>query len=85
MRTTIDLAGPSLRDLKQLQKEENKTLGQLVSELVASGIAARKSGKARRRFKWISRPMGARVDLRDKDAVYRVVDEGLPGAKRGKR
>ena len=89
MRTTIDLDGPILRHLKHLQKEENKTLGQLVSELVAGGLAARKAGKERRRFKWISRPMGARVDLRDKDAVFRsldqAIDPGLNKAKRGKR
>ena len=85
MRTTIDLDGPILRDLKRLQKKENKTLGQLVSELVAGGLAARQAGKGRRRFKWISRSMGARVDLHDKDAVYRVLDEKLSGAKRGKR
>ena len=77
MRTTIDLDGPILRDLKRLQKEENKTLGQLVSELVAGGLAARKAGKEQRRFKWISRPMRARVDLRDKDAVYRSLDQAL--------
>ena len=89
MRTTIDLDDPILRDLKQLQKQENKTLGQLVSELVAGGLAARKAGKEPRRFKWISRPMGARVDLRDKDAVYRALDQARDQnphkAKHGKR
>ena len=86
MRTTIDLDGPILRDLKRLQKKERKTLGQLVSELVAGGLAARKaSGAERRRFKWISRPMGARVDLRDKDAVYSVLDQGSHETGHGKR
>jgi hypothetical protein len=47
MRTTIDLDGPILRDLKRLQKKENKTLGELVSELVAGGLAARNSGLKR--------------------------------------
>jgi len=75
MRTTIDLDGPILRDLKRLQKQEKKTLGELVSELVAGGLAARKAGKERSRFKWISQPMGANVDLRDKDAVYRALDQ----------
>ena len=75
MRTTIDLDGSILRDLKRLQKEEKKTLGQLVSELVASGLAARKAGKEQRRFRWISRPMHARFDLRDKDAVYRSLEQ----------
>ena len=86
MRTTIDLDGPILRDLKRLQKKEKKTLGQLVSELVAGGLAARRaSGTARHRFKWISRPMGARVDLRDKDAVYAALDRSSHETKQGKR
>ena len=85
MRTTIDLDGPILRDLKRLQKEENKTLGQLVSELVASGLAARKARKEQGRFKWISKAMTARVNLRDKDAVYRSLDQPLdPDMHKGK-
>jgi hypothetical protein len=75
VRTTIDLAEPVLRDLKRLQKEEKKPLGQLVSELVAAALAARrKPGHGPSTFAWVSRPMQARVDLRDKDAVYRALD-----------
>ena len=85
MRTTIDLDGPILRDLKRLQQQENKTLGELVTELVAGGLAARKTGKARSRFKWVSRPMGAKVDLRDKDAVYRALDQNPRGTRHTKR
>jgi hypothetical protein len=85
VRTTIDLDGPILRDLKRLQKLEKKTLGQLVSELVAGGIAARISGQERQRFKWISRPMGAQVDLQDKDALYRALNDNSPGPAKAKR
>ena len=75
MRTTIDLDGPILRELKRLQKSEGKSLGRLVSDLLASALAHRKSARSRpASFAWVSRPMGARVDLRDKDAVQAILD-----------
>jgi hypothetical protein len=75
MRTTIDLDASVLRELKRLQKREGKALGPLVSDLVAQALALRKaSSKSGRPFTWISRPMGARVDLADKAAVYAVLD-----------
>jgi hypothetical protein len=82
MRTTIDFDEPILRDLKRLQKKENKTLSQLVSELVARGMAARNERKEQRPFKWIARPMRARVDLRDKDELYRSLDHPVDQAAR---
>ena len=86
MRTTIDLDAPILRDLKRLQKLEKKTLGQLVSELVASALATRKAhGTDQGGFKWISRPMAARVDLRDKDAVNQAMDRDTRDAKGHRR
>ncbi len=76
MRTTIDLDGPILRELKRLQKVEGKSLGQLVSDLLATALASRKAAPAaQRKFRWISRPMGARVDLGDKEAVYGALDD----------
>lgn len=75
MRTTIDLDEPVLRDLKRIQKVEGKSLGRLVSELLAQALSARKSKvMARQSFEWISQPMGARVDLADKDAVQALLD-----------
>ena len=79
MRTTVDLDDPILRELKRVQKQENKTLGQLVSELVAAGLAARRKPAGQQApFTWIHRPMHARVDLRDKDALYRALDDSPP-------
>jgi hypothetical protein len=82
VRTTIDLEESVLRDLKRLQKEEKKTLGQLVSELVVAALASRKKHRGGPSgFVWISRPMGARVDLRDKDALYRALEDDAAGGK----
>jgi hypothetical protein len=75
MRTTIDLDEPILRELKRVQRQENKTLGQLVSELVAAALAARRKPTGPpASFTWLSRPMQARVDLRDKEALFAAMD-----------
>jgi hypothetical protein len=85
MRTTIDVDDAILRELKRIQKREGKALGALVSELVAQALASRKAATAPPRpFTWLSRPMGARVNLGDKDAVYAVLDrpDDEPGRER---
>lgn len=39
MRTTIDIDDPVLKDLKRLQKRQGKSLGRLVSDLLAQALA----------------------------------------------
>lgn len=79
MRTTLDIDDPILRDLKRLQQREGKSLGRLVSDLLAQSLAAqRMAPPAPAAFRWVSQPMGARVDLRDKDAVRDALDDERP-------
>lgn len=74
-RTTIDIDAPILRDLKRLQKRERKSLGRLVSDLLAQALGPRATlPSLDHQFSWISRPMGARVDLADKDAVRAALE-----------
>lgn len=73
-RTTIDIDAAVLQALKRRQKREGKTLGELVSELLASALD-RQEEPAPAPFTWISRSMRARVDLEDKEAVRRVLEE----------
>jgi ribosomal 50S subunit-associated protein YjgA (DUF615 family) len=76
MRTTVDIDDPVLKDLKKLQKREGKSLGRLISDLLAQAIGERKSAKARRRpIQWISKDMGARVDVADTEAVYSAMEK----------
>jgi hypothetical protein len=76
MRTTLDIDDPILRDLKQLQQREGKSLGRLVSDLLAASLAARREAPAEPpAFHWAHQAMAARVDLRDKDAVLDAMDE----------
>jgi hypothetical protein len=75
MRTTVDLDAPLVREVKRIQKLEGKAFGRIVSELVALGLRARKTrASARPGFHWTSQPMGARVDLADKEALRAVLD-----------
>ena len=80
-RTTVDIDGPVLEDLKRIQKLEGTSLGRTASDLLAEAISRYGSSRRKpRRFRWISRPMKARVDLADKEAVRAAADEGLLSA-----
>jgi hypothetical protein len=74
-RTTVDIDASVVRELKRLRKREGKTLGQLISQIVAAALAREVEGEAERRpFAWTARAMGARVDLEDKEAVRAAVE-----------
>ena len=77
MRTTIDLESPVLEELKRVQLEEGVSLGKLASRLLADALAIRRQkGTKEVKLVWNAGRMGALVDLADKDAVYRVLDQG---------
>lgn len=73
-RTTADIDDGVLKELKLKAKREGKSLGTVISEIAA---AALKSPPERpdRTPRWISRPMHARIDLADKEALNAVLDE----------
>jgi hypothetical protein len=73
-RTTLDIDTPLLRELKKLQAQERRSLGKIVSQLLAEALARRKSAPELSKLQWTSRPMHALVDLSDKEAVYSVLD-----------
>ena len=76
MRTTLDIDDPVLRDLKRLQQRQGLSLGRLASDLLAKALVEqRKPALAAPAFRWISRPMGARVDLADASALLDAMDE----------
>ncbi|MEU6696738.1 hypothetical protein [Pseudonocardia sp. NPDC046786] len=76
MRTTVDIDGSVLMQLKKLQQRRRTTLGALMSELLAKALEdeMRAEGPAARPLDWTSAPMGARVDLDDRDAVLDLLD-----------
>ena len=72
-RTTIDIDPSVLRDLKRRQKREGKSLGRLVSELLAVALTDAVE-KPPLPFEWTSENMGVGVDLEDKEAVRRALE-----------
>ena len=85
MRTTIDIDAPVLKELKRLQEREGKSLGRLVSDLLAAALKRRAAKpKAPVELRWTAHPMGARVDLADREAIFSVM-EPRPPRRAGKR
>jgi hypothetical protein len=73
-RTTLDIDAPLLRELKKLQEKEGRSLGKIVSQLLAEALARRKTPPELPNFQWVSRPMHALVVTSDKEAVYGILD-----------
>jgi hypothetical protein len=74
-RTTLDIDASILRELKRLKKRAGKSLGELASELLAVALSRRPEPREAAKPKdWTARPMNARVDLEDKEAVRAVLD-----------
>ena len=78
MRTTVDIDDPVLREVKRLHEKEGRSMGAIISELLADALARRRSASRPPAFRWASRAMRARVDLADKDAVNAVLDADRP-------
>lgn len=79
MRTTVNIDDPVLKELKKLQKERGKSLGRLISDLLAQALRERKQADKRPRARrWISRRMGVRMDPADKEALYAALDRKAP-------
>ncbi|MDE2758387.1 MAG: antitoxin [Acidobacteriota bacterium] len=74
MRTTLDIDDPILRNLKQLKKKQGKSMGRLVSDLLVRALREDANSAASPPPVWIAKPMGARVNLSDKEEVYRILD-----------
>ena len=76
MRTTVDIDAPILKDLKKIQQKEGKSLGRLISDLLARALGERKSEKTSAKpLRWISKGMAARIDLADHEALYAAMEQ----------
>ena len=75
MRTTLDLASPVLEELKSLRDKEGGSLGSLASRLLAEALTAKRAlAPAVPEFRWETQAMSDKVNLADKEAVYRALD-----------
>ncbi len=68
-RITMDIGAPILREIRALQKKEGRSVGKIVSQLLAEAIARRKLPSKAPSFTWVARPMRALVDIADKEAL----------------
>ncbi|HEX9892240.1 MAG TPA: ribbon-helix-helix protein, CopG family [Actinomycetota bacterium] len=73
-RTTVSIDASVLRALKRRARDEGKSLGQVMSELLAPALRAQKRAGEAPAVRWRSRAMEARVDLEDRDAVMEALD-----------
>ena len=75
MRTTIDIDDPILNQIKALQRQDGRSLGRLVSDLLAKALATEGVREASPQyFQWIAKSLNPRVDLDDKDAIRDLLD-----------
>lgn len=70
----MDIDDPILREVKAIHEKEGRSMGAVISELLADALARRRKRAERPSFRWNSRPMKARVDLADKQTVYAALD-----------
>jgi hypothetical protein len=78
MRTTLDIEDPILKEVRAIHEREGRSMGAVVSELLAEALARRRPSRARPSFRWTSRPMKPLVDLTDKETVYAALDADRP-------
>ena len=77
MRTTLSIDTPILDEVKRIQRAEGGSLGRGVTQLLSEALVRRKNrSEDSVRLEWISKPMSARVDLDDREAVYAILDGG---------
>ncbi|HVT44364.1 MAG TPA: hypothetical protein VMT00_08235 [Thermoanaerobaculia bacterium] len=75
-RTTLDIDDPVLQEIREIQKREGGSLGKVVSRLLADAVASgQRKDERSSGFRWHSQAMIARIDLRDKDALFALLDE----------
>lgn len=78
MRTTVDIDQPILNDLKRLQKREGKSLGRLMSDLLAEALGRRRArAEPPQPFTWNTTRGRPLVDLADKDRLYEILDADI--------
>ena len=86
MRTTVDIDDPILKDLKKIQQKKGKSLGRLISDLLAQALGERQSAKIPTKSpQWFSKPMRTRIDLADREALYAAMDEESRVSDRSKK
>lgn len=72
-KITVDIDAHLLKELKTLQKREKRSLGQIMSQLLAEALFQRRKAPRVAKLHWVSRDMKARIDFSDKEALYTLL------------
>jgi plasmid stability protein len=73
-RTTVNLDASVLRDLKRRAKDEGKSLGDVISQILAATLTKGSRTPTPSAIRWHAAPMGPpKVDLEDKEAVRQAL------------
>jgi hypothetical protein len=84
MKTTLVIPDPIFRNLKRKAAGRGETLSQLVTACLRLGLGKpRKPGPARRLPSFSAGP--PKVDIADRDALYRVLDADRNARRHGNR
>ena len=73
-RTTVNIDAPILAELKRLQQREGKTLGRLISDLLAAAIVRHEAKGPPAPFAWAVSPGRLLTDPLDKETIYAILD-----------
>jgi plasmid stability protein len=79
-RTTLDLDSTVLTDLRRRARSQGKSMGQVASEVLAAGLHD-EIAIEQPPLRWAHKDLGLKVDLEDKDAVWRILDAGEFGGR----
>lgn len=77
-RTTVDIDDPILKEVKAIRDRRGASLGRVISDLLAQALRGSGNDSSKEAFSWISRSMGARVEVADREALYRLLDQDSP-------
>lgn len=80
MRTTLDIKEPILAQVRRLAREQHRPVGEVASDLLGEALGKSEPRTGRSvEFHWQGKPMRAKVDLSDRDAMYEAMDKsGAP-------
>jgi hypothetical protein len=74
-RTTLDIDGTILEQLRRRASAERKSMGQVASEVLAPALATGAPAGAPAPLRWAAKRMGKpKIDLEDKEALWRLLD-----------
>jgi len=75
-RTTLNLDASVLREVKRRARDQGKSIGDVISEIVGPALAQRNRTGGHAELRWRTARMGpAKIDLEDKEAIRQALGD----------